>query len=459
MSLRHFQIESNPGLFHQRLTGLISTCSAKKLILPFGIRKATGRVDIFEWLTRQKKYPLVYWADREGTFEIAGSGVGFDLKTPNNVQKLSAELVQSAEPAPIFLFARQFDKIQEKSKPGSLWQAYPKEITFIPRVACIRHRSEYSYQQCLSISSKSEIDQVMTLIDKRPNVVPSEKILASDHSLPEINSVCENPDFESWANGVKQVLKAISQGPLEKAVLARRSDYELNGVVDPQRLFVSLRQNNNSVYAFYFQPESAKAFMSFSPERLYRRDGRDIQIDALSSTIDRGTDSVADKFLENQLLTDDKQCREHQQVIEGVTDQVTSLAAQPVRVGKTSVKKLDRVQHLWAPVTARLKSDVDDAEIIGQLHPTPAVGGRPVKEALDSIERFEPFDRGCYAAPCGYISQFESELAVAIRSLLVHDNIISVFAGAGIVAGSDPEREWHEIDSKDILQPLLELKK
>ncbi|MCP4570339.1 MAG: isochorismate synthase, partial [FCB group bacterium] len=139
-------------------------------------------------------------------------------------------------------------------------------------------------------------------------------------------------------------------------------------------------------------------------------------------------------------------------VIEGVAQTISELGLDDPVIGETAVLKLDQVQHLWTPVTATLQPSITDHNIIDRLHPTPAVGGTPRNEALKLIRELENFERGYYAAPIGYISSARAEFAVGIRALVVAGRKVSVFTGAGIVQGSDPEDEWCELNSKDILK-------
>ena len=117
-------------------------------------------------------------------------------------------------------------------------------------------------------------------------------------------------------------------------------------------------------------------------------------------------------------------------------------------IQQASLLKLARKQHLYSAVNVLLKEDVTDGSLLDRLHPTPAVGGYPTENALSEISRLEPFDRGWYAAPVGWISADEAEFAVAIRSGLIHDKTLSLYSGAGIVPGSKPEEEWQEIEHK-----------
>jgi menaquinone-specific isochorismate synthase len=110
--------------------------------------------------------------------------------------------------------------------------------------------------------------------------------------------------------------------------------------------------------------------------------------------------------------------------------------------------KLARGRHLRSKVRGTLEDGVTDAALLDAMHPTPAVGGHPRSEALEQIRTLEPFDRGWYAGPVGWIGQEASEFAVGIRSGLVRGRTLALFSGAGIVAGSVPEEEWAEIEQK-----------
>ncbi len=110
--------------------------------------------------------------------------------------------------------------------------------------------------------------------------------------------------------------------------------------------------------------------------------------------------------------------------------------------------KLTRRQHLWTPIEGHLHVHVDDADLLSRLHPTSAVGGEPTTEALRYIAELEPFDRGWYAGPLGWIARDSAEFAVAIRSGLVDGARLALYSGAGIVPGSTPQSEWDEIENK-----------
>ena len=132
-----------------------------------------------------------------------------------------------------------------------------------------------------------------------------------------------------------------------------------------------------------------------------------------------------------------------------VTETLTELCEKVEPHGEPTVMALANVQHLHSRIEARTNGVPSIASLLLALHPTPAVGGTPRAAARSAIETLEGFQRGLYAAPVGWIGGAgTAEFTVAIRSALVERDAISLFSGAGIVAGSDPDAEWSEIDGK-----------
>ena len=121
--------------------------------------------------------------------------------------------------------------------------------------------------------------------------------------------------------------------------------------------------------------------------------------------------------------------------------------------------KMPGVQHLRSRVQGSLRTDIGDADVLCALHPTPAVAGLPPEQARSFIKQMEPFDRGWYAGPVGFVSRAETQFAVALRCGLLVEDVLRIYAGAGIVAGSEALREWQETELKlgtwnTLLKPL-----
>lgn len=201
-------------------------------------------------------------------------------------------------------------------------------------------------------------------------------------------------------------------------------------------------------YRFCFQPKPGVAFICVSPERLYKRQDRFIRTEAVAGTCPATGNDLADAKLARGLMDSEKDRREHQYVLEAIKHELSSRCHAVHADDNISVMTLARYQHLYAQVEGILDQFHTDAELLRSLHPTPAVGGVPTDKALDWIAQTEPFDRGWYAGPVGWVGCDSAEFAVAIRSALITDNTISVYAGAGIVEGSVPTMEWKELENK-----------
>jgi menaquinone-specific isochorismate synthase len=145
---------------------------------------------------------------------------------------------------------------------------------------------------------------------------------------------------------------------------------------------------------------------------------------------------------------------EHEFVVTAVREALQPICSKLDIPAEPEVRKYPNVQHLYSPIKGVLKSKTDVLNVLSAMHPTPAVGGFPTEQSLDHIKRLEHFDRGWYAAPVGWIcSSGRSEFSVAIRSALLCKNEATLYAGCGIVEGSDPEKEWHETQIK--LIPMI----
>ena len=198
-------------------------------------------------------------------------------------------------------------------------------------------------------------------------------------------------------------------------------------------------------FSFQFSPETT--FIGASPETLYRRKNTLVESAAVAGTYPRGQTEEEDQTFMEALLANPKEQHEFQvvrnRVYEALAPLCTKLEMQDEKVLKTPT-----VQHLYHTFQGILKEAMDDAALIQALHPTPAVGGFPRKEAFYEIKNREYFDRGWYAAPIGWVSPSEAHHLVGIRSALIEKNLLRLFAGTGIVTGSIPSKEWDELEYK-----------
>ena len=253
---------------------------------------------------------------------------------------------------------------------------------------------------------------------------------------------------------VTKILKLIQIKHFSKLVIAQALDIVATNDFKIIDCLHNLRKNYPDCYIFSLSNGRNDYFLGASPERLISIQNQQLMTDALAGSAPRGKTKIEDIAQANHLLQSEKEKREHQAVIEFIMNRLQSLGLTPQR-SPLKLLKLSNIQHLWTPIYAQLKPSIHPLEIIAKLHPTPAVAGVPSDVACAAIKEYENFDRSLYAAPLGWVDyQGNSEFIVGIRSALIHKNKARLYAGAGIVEGSDPIKELAEIELK--LQALLQ---
>lgn len=257
-------------------------------------------------------------------------------------------------------------------------------------------------------------------------------------------------DFQA---GVHHCLQLIQQQQLEKIVLAHSFDFLLHRPLNLGSTLAQLRHHYQRCYLFACNYPQNQVFFGASPERLLTlRRGR-LFTDALAGTISRGKNAKEDQTLGEQLRHSVKDNREHDTVVRFLVDTLRSLGLNP-QTSERKLLKLSEIQHLWTEISAALPQHLHSFDLLKKLHPTPAVAGVPQRLACEKIQQCEGRSRGLYAAPIGWLDQEgNGEFVVGIRSALWEKEKLRCYAGAGIVAGSEPEKEYREIELK--LRSLL----
>jgi len=262
-------------------------------------------------------------------------------------------------------------------------------------------------------------------------------------------------DVAGFERAVASVLQSVKKGPLHKVVLADVLDVVAPQAIDEVRSLQALRQNHPDCTVFSLSNGQGQAFIGASPERLLSITQGRLTTDALAGSASRSGLKGIDQQLAQSLLHSKKERYEHRVVVEFIVKQLRSLGLTPHYTPSPQLLQLLHIQHLHTPISARLNpKTVSPLEILAKLHPTPAVAGLPRQLACQLIRQHETFDRGLYAAPLGWIdTEGNSEFVVGIRSALIDGCKARLYAGAGIVAGSEPAKELAEIKLK--LQTLL----
>jgi menaquinone-specific isochorismate synthase len=268
---------------------------------------------------------------------------------------------------------------------------------------------------------------------------------AGSHSAVRRNGA----DDGAYAAAVRRGLEFIAAGECKKIVLARTKDLVASQPLHPLRVLNGLRERFSDCYAFSVANGRGQSFIGASPERLLSVHGGALLTEALAGSARRGATASDDAALAAALAHSDKDRREHHLVLDSIVRRLAPLGLQLEFAEKPALLRLANVQHLHTPVRATLPAGVRLLDVLARLHPTPAVGGSPRERAVAHIPELEGFPRGLYAGALGWVdARGDGEFFVGLRSALIDGARARLYAGAGIVAGSSPEKEFAETELK-----------
>nr|WP_202603962.1 isochorismate synthase [Photobacterium halotolerans] len=392
---------------------------------------AQSDVSGVDWLDAQTLYPKLYWQSRDGQEEVVALGQHAVYSDPQP----ACALLQDEQRV---WGCRAFDAEENRSDPTLC------SYFFLPCIELIREGDTWSLAVNLHGGKASVIAKLRQLVTKK-SVLPA--ISGAETAAP-IVSVRHTPNHTHWHKLIGDVLAGIQAGQFDKVVLARKSTVAINSAISAAQLLSASRQANAHSFHFMLALDEQRAFVGSSPERLYQRDGASLQTEALAGTIGRGRTPVQDRQWACWLSLDAKNRQENQYVVDDITDRLAPYVDHLDAEASPALLQLRQVQHLKRHIRARLKPGVCGVNLLHALQPTAAVAGLPRSSAMQFIRQHEPFDRGWYAGSLGYVSREKAEFCVAIRSAYIMQDQLQLFAGAGIVAGSEAGSEWQELDRK-----------
>ena len=333
---------------------------------------------------------------------------------------------------------------------------FPAATIFLPRLQIVKKNNCCILVVNLAFDKKENLKLIGRTIRHTIKTIDWQKyylITEKNNGSANINQKSERETSKQFKSTVASVLKSIADREFSKIVIADVLD-----VISPLPFQLieslhNLRQSHPDCYIFSTSNGQGNNFIGASPERLISIQNQQLVTDALAGSAPRGKTISEDVSFANKLLDSEKERREHQAVSEFIIQRLCQLGLKPRR-SPLQLLQLSNIQHLWTPIYAPLPDRVRALDIVAQLHPTPAVAGVPSKIACEQIRRYETFDRSLYAAPLGWVDyQGNSKFIVGIRSASIKGDRARLYAGAGIVAGSDPDKEFAEVQLK--LQSLL----
>jgi menaquinone-specific isochorismate synthase len=247
-----------------------------------------------------------------------------------------------------------------------------------------------------------------------------------------------------WERAVAAAVARIKSGELRKAVLARDLYATAAEPIDPRPLLRRLAERYPDCFTF-----ACDGMIGATPELLIRREGCEISAFVLAGTAPRGADATTDDALGAGLLASAKNTEEHAYAAAYVRAALAPLSADLEADPAPSLLRLANLQHLGTHVRGSLDADRSALALVAALHPTPAVCGTPTQAAMELIRELENMDRARYAGPVGWTdASGNGEWGIALRSAQLDGQKARLFAGCGIVAGSDPAAELAETEVK-----------
>ena len=407
------------------------------------------------------KRPRFAWATGTETVAARGAAVTVTADGPTrfeDVRERAERLFESCSVQPGLpraarprLFGGFAFHDGDTTDADSPWDGFPGAAFFLPAVQ-LTQTGDDAWLTTIATGPDASTAAERSLETWRDRLEEMDAGPVADS--PGIDHVERTPTRDGWREQVRAAVESVERGDLQKVVLAQSLQVSLRDGLSVPDALGRLARRYPDCYRFMLSLADAGTFFGATPERLVSVRGRTVRTEALAGSTGRGDTPAEDEWLASELLESEKDRHEQQLVADAIREQLEPFASS-VRTGDVSIRRLATVQHLRTSITAELDSDRHVLELVEALHPTPAVGGLPPDAALRTIRETEAFDRGWYAAPVGWVDAGgNGSFAVGIRSAVARGRLATLFAGAGIVSDSDPDREWDEVQLK--YRPMLD---
>jgi menaquinone-specific isochorismate synthase len=409
-----------------------------------------------------------YWENRRDQFALAGIGLAAELvawgpdrfdSIRRQAERLFAGAVIEDEEQPMagpHLFGGF--AFQDDFVPDNTWTVYAPAYFVLPHYQLTQIDSDAWLTINVHILPEDDPDEIIPQL-REALVRRAEELLTEQGEqgsvlAPEPVDVHYPMPYSAWEAGIKAATDAIATSDLQKVVLSRVAEIRFAENVPVDGALHYLSETYADCYRFLFEPRPYHAFFGATPELLVRVEGCQLTTMGLAGSIRRGGTAAEDAALEQQLLHDPKERHEHALVVQALRERLSAMTTHLDMPEVPGILKLSNIQHLHTPVNGILTQKTGVLPLVEALHPTPALGGKPRDLAMAFIRKAEPVPRGWYGAPIGWLdAKLDGMFGVAIRSAVSQDKRVWLYAGAGIVADSVPEKEWDETALK--FRPML----
>lgn len=415
--------------------------------LAYRLQTPIPNTDLLAWLSDQDNVTKIYWENRDKSFALAGIGIADNVAIKNaqdrgkaigHIKKALGQNNLHQQYYGGFSFDYRFS-------PRAEWQNWDIGRFVLPLIEVRQDRNGCILACNILLNHNFEKSKQILLKALRSLEYPT---VTYAPELVKPRRRVNIPDESSWKAAAGQVITGIAEKKYQKIVLGRSVRLDFDEKINPFYLMSRLNQSASNCYSFIVQFSADEYFIGASPERLFYRRGSRIETEALAGTRPAGENHNLDEILRNELLSSVKDKNEQMIVADMIKAGLSKLCQNYNSDPELGLLNWSGGHHLISRFEGKLKKVYDDKDLIANLHPTPAVAGTPTLRAMREISQIESFERGWYCGPVGYIGSDQSEFAVAIRSGLLKNRTLYLYAGAGIVKGSLPAEEWAETENK-----------
>ena len=336
-------------------------------------------------------------------------------------------------------------KLIESVPPDSL--GTPDALFMVSEEVAVFDNLKNKLHLIILIDSKDDRDIAERRLDELEEKL-KEPLKFQDFKKPE--KTINESDFisgfgeDEFKNSVEKAKKYIEEGDIMQVVCSQRMS--LPFTADPVALYRSIRQLNPSPYMYYLNLHDFHIVGS-SPEILARLEDNKVTVRPIAGTRRRGKDDADDIAMEKDMINDPKEIAEHLMLIDLGRNDVGRIA-KPGTVNVTEqfgIERYSHVMHMVSNVEAELEDGLSAIDLFKATFPAGTVSGAPKIRAMEIIDEFEPVKRGIYGGAIGYLSwQGNMDMAIAIRTAVIKDEVLYIQAGGGWVADSVPDLEWKE---------------
>jgi menaquinone-specific isochorismate synthase len=448
--------------------GISAITTAQKLGRPILISEVhkMDRIDPLSFFNRGRERYLgerFYWKDPSEEVVLVGIGITIQIQSDQatdrffHVEEEWREFLKDGlifNPfnenglGPVMFGGFSFDPLKTKT---NLWSKYADSLFHVPKYMLTIVKGQTYLTTNIVCTPNDDYTLFEKVITERTKLLASHKkgTDTTPAKLLEMKEISPEP----WKQTVDKVVEDLKTSSLKKVVLARELRLLFDHQVKADVILENLYNQQRDSFIFVFE-SNGDCFIGATPERLVKKQGKNVFSTCLAGSIRRGKNEEEDNILGQTLLNDQKNLNEHGFVVEMIKEALEESCEEIILPDKPQLMKIRDIQHLYTPVIGKCQKDASLLLLVERLHPTPALGGLPKQEAVEKIRQVEELDRGFYAAPLGWADyRGNGEFSVSIRSGLIQGKEASLFAGCGVVANSDSESEYLETSLK--FTPML----